>query len=107
MLACKHNSFTLLKVLFIAWLTLRNGLAMGWEMNNFKRLKIMVNGRQPAHSIARELERQGYKKDRFQAQNPDFVMTYTDGFYVTYSNSNRFVGEFSVVTLEELKGLNK
>lgn len=76
-------------------------------MNNFKRLKIMVNGLQPTHLIVKELERQGYKKDRFQAQNPDFIMTYTDGFYAAYSNSKRFVGEFSVVTLEELKGLNK
>ena len=76
-------------------------------MNNFKRLKIMVNGRQPAHSIVRELQQQGYKKDRFQAQNPDFIMTYTDGFYTAYSDSNQRVGEFGVVTLEELKGLNK
>lgn len=47
------------------------------------------------------------KKDRFQAQNPDFVMTYTDGFYAAYNNSKRFVGESSVLTLEELRGLNK
>lgn len=76
-------------------------------MNNFKRLKIMVNEQQPTHLIIRELERQGYEKDRFQAQNPNFVMTYTDGFYADYSDSNRIVGEFGVVTLEELKGLNK
>lgn len=74
-------------------------------MNNFKRLKVMVNEQQPAHLIVRELEQQGYKKDKFQAQNPDFIMTYTDGFYAAYNDSNRFVGESSVVMLEELRGI--
>lgn len=54
-----------------------------------KTYRIEINKEQPLSKITAFLESIDFEKDQFQAENPNFVMVYPDGFYMAAREDKR------------------